>query len=105
MRLGVLQQMDGSSPLYGDIGMDDYTLYPSIRPGAFVRIDPRQKKIPAVHWHSNHDRPIFFVELREHYVCSCEMHGWPADSDCFARVQTPARSTSAIPLRPRLSVA
>lgn len=72
MRLGVLQQMDGSSPLYGDIGMDDYTLYPSIRPGAFVRIDPRQKKIPAVHWHSNHDRPIFFVELREHYVCSAK---------------------------------
>ena len=42
---------------------------------AFVRIDPRQKKIPALDWHSDHDRPIFFVELRERYVCSwCEMH-------------------------------
>ncbi len=71
----VLQQMDGSSPLYGYIGMDDYTLHPFIRPGAFVRIDPRQKKIPPVDWHSEHDRPIFFVELRERYVCSwCEMH-------------------------------
>jgi len=40
---------------------------------AFVRIDPRQKRIP-VHWHSDHDRPIYFVELREHYVCTwCEL--------------------------------
>ena len=71
----VLQQMDGSSPLYGYIGMDDYTLHPFIRPGAFVRIDPRQKKILAFDWHGDHDRPIFFVELRERYVCSwCEMH-------------------------------
>jgi hypothetical protein len=69
-----LQLMDGSSPLYGYIGMDDNTLHPFIRPGAFVRIDPRQKKIPVVDWHSDHDRPIFFVELRERYVCSwCEM--------------------------------
>jgi len=70
----VLQLMDGSNPLYGYVGMDDYTLYPFVRPGAFVRIDPRQKKIPTVHWHSGHDRPIYFVELREHYVCTwCEM--------------------------------
>jgi len=42
---------------------------------AFVRIDSRQKKTPTVAWHSDHDRPIFFVELRERYVCSwCEMH-------------------------------
>ncbi len=69
------QLMDGSNPLYGYIGMDDTTLHPFIRPGAFVRIDPRQKKIPAVDWHGDHDRPIFFVELRERYVCSwCEMH-------------------------------
>jgi transcriptional regulator with XRE-family HTH domain len=69
----VLQLMDGSNPLYGYVGMDDYTLYPFVRPGAFVRIDPRQKKIPAVQWHSGHDRPIYFVELREHYVCTwCE---------------------------------
>jgi transcriptional regulator with XRE-family HTH domain len=70
----VLQLMDGSNPLYGYIGMDDYTLYPVIRPGAFVRIDPRQKKIPSVNWHGD-DRPIFFIELRERYACTwCEMH-------------------------------
>lgn len=70
-----LQLMDGSDPLYGYIGISDYTLYPIVRPGAFVRIDPRQRKIPAVHWRSDHGRPIFFIELRDRYVCTwCEMH-------------------------------
>src|SRR5258708_5293423 len=33
-----------------------------------------KKKIPSVNWHSD-DRPIFFIELRERYVCTwCEMH-------------------------------
>jgi transcriptional regulator with XRE-family HTH domain len=71
----LLQEMQGNNPLYGYIGMDDYTLHPFIRPGSFVRIDPRQKKIPPVNWHTDHDRPVFFVELRERYICSwCEMH-------------------------------
>ncbi len=70
----VLQLMVGFDALYGYVGMDDYTLYPFVRPGAFVRIDSRQKKIPSVGWHGDYDRPIFFVELREHYVCTwCEM--------------------------------
>lgn len=70
-----LQLMNGSDPLYGYIGMDDYTLHPIVRPGAFVRIDPRQKKIPILRWRTDHDRPIFFIELRDRYVCSwCEMH-------------------------------
>ncbi len=70
-----LQLMNGSDPLYGYIGRDDLTLYPFVRPGAFVRIDPRQKKIPIVRWRTDHDRPIFFIELRDRYVCTwCEMH-------------------------------
>lgn len=69
----VLQLMDGSDPLYGYIGVDDYTLYPIVRPGAFVRIDPRQRKIPS-QWRTD-NRPIFFIELRDRYVCTwCEMH-------------------------------
>jgi len=71
----LLQAMQGNSPLYGYIGMDDYTLHPFIRPGSIVQIDPRQKKIPPVTWHSDFDRPVFFVELRERYICCwCEMH-------------------------------
>jgi len=34
--------------LYGFIGMDDYTLYPMIRPGAFVQIDDEDTKIEPI---------------------------------------------------------
>jgi len=57
------------------VGMKDFTLYPIVRPGSFVQIDPRQKKIPSLGWHGDHDRPIFFFELRDSYLCSwCELH-------------------------------
>jgi transcriptional regulator with XRE-family HTH domain len=72
----LLQRMDWHRSLYGYIGMEDYNLHPFVRPGSFVQIDSRQKRIPPVKWHSDHDRPIFFVELREKYLCTwCELHG------------------------------
>jgi transcriptional regulator with XRE-family HTH domain len=71
-----LLQMDWRDSLYGYIGMQDYTLHPIIRPGSFVQIDPRQRTVPPMNWHSDFDRPIFFFELRDRYVCSwCELHG------------------------------
>jgi transcriptional regulator with XRE-family HTH domain len=60
--------------VYGYVGMEDYTLYPLIRPGSFVEIDAKQKKIDRRSWSSEFDRPIYFVELRDSYVCSwCEV--------------------------------
>jgi hypothetical protein len=71
-----LQQIDWRESLYGYIGMGDYTLDPIIRPGSFVQIDSRQRTIPPVKWHDDFDRPIFFFELRDRYVCSwCELYG------------------------------
>ena len=71
-----LQQMDLQKSLYGYIGKDDYTLDPIIRPASLVQIDPRQTKITTGDWHGDHDRPIYFVELRDRYVCSwCELDG------------------------------
>src|SRR5258708_18991854 len=31
--------------LYGYVGMKDYTLHPFVRPGSFVEIDPRKKRV------------------------------------------------------------
>jgi len=43
---------------------------------SFVQIDSRQRTVPPVKWHDEHDRPVFFFELRDRYVCSwCELHG------------------------------
>jgi transcriptional regulator with XRE-family HTH domain len=74
--LGVLQQMDFKQTLYGYVGMEDYTLYPLIRPGSFVLIDDRQKRIQRFPWRTEFDRPIYFVELRDGYACAwCELQG------------------------------
>jgi hypothetical protein len=75
--LFLLQQADPRHSLYGYIGTEDYTLDPLIRPGSFVKIDARQTKINKDVWANEHDRPVYFTELRDnHYACSwCELDG------------------------------
>lgn len=73
----LLQQAGQQEVVYGYVGTDDYTLDPIIRPGAFVQIDPEQNKVIRGVWPSEHERPVYFVELRDnHYaVCWCEIEG------------------------------
>ena len=74
--IALLQQMDLRRCLCGYIGLEDYTLYPLVRPGSFVEIDERQNKVKAGSWQNEFDRPIYFVELRNGYACSwCELDG------------------------------
>jgi transcriptional regulator with XRE-family HTH domain len=59
---------------YGYIGLKDFTMYPLIRPGAFVRIDVRQKRVESQGFYNEYDRPIYFIELRGGYACGwCEL--------------------------------
>ena len=75
--VGFLQHLDLYKSVYGYIGLEDYTLYPLIRPGSLVQIDSGQRKISTEKWKTEFDRPIYFVELRLGYVCSwCQVdHG------------------------------
>ena len=74
--VGLLQQLDLRHRLCGYVGLEDYTLYPHIRPGSFVEIDDRQNRIRHESWQNEFDRPIYFVELRGGYACSwCELDG------------------------------
>ena len=68
--LGFLQHLDLQKSVYGYIGLEDYTLFPLIRPGSLVQIDATQRKISTEKWKTEYDRPIYFVELRKGYVCS-----------------------------------
>jgi hypothetical protein len=68
--IGLLQHLDLRKSVYGYIGLEDYTLYPLIRPGSLVQIDASQRKLSAEKWKTEFDRPIYFVELRNGYVCS-----------------------------------
>ncbi|HYM00504.1 MAG TPA: sigma-70 family RNA polymerase sigma factor, partial [Blastocatellia bacterium] len=68
--VGFLQHLDLRKSVYGYIGLEDYTLFPLIRPGSLVQIDSSQQKIASERWKTEFDRPIYFVELRDGYVCS-----------------------------------
>ena len=68
--VGFLQHLDLRKSVYGYIGLEDYTLFPLIRPGSLVEIDANQRKISAERWSTEFNRPIYFVELRNGYVCS-----------------------------------
>jgi hypothetical protein len=62
--------------LYAFIGMDDYTLYPMIRPGAFVQIDDQDTKIQSESWDNDFERSIYFFQLRDGYAYGwCELEG------------------------------
>src|ERR1700690_1548002 len=74
--IALIQKLDVRHCQYGFIGMQDYTMYPLLRPGSFVQIDGQAGRTPPAEWRTEFDRPIYFVELRDGYVCSwCEVRG------------------------------
>lgn len=71
-----LQHFDLRHRSYGFVGLKDYTLYPLIRPGSFVEIDPDVKKPQHAIPRAEFDRPIYFIDLRNEYACAwCELVG------------------------------
>jgi transcriptional regulator with XRE-family HTH domain len=70
----LIQHLDLRNGVYGFVGMSDRTMYPIIRPGSIVQIDQNQRKILPIKWQNEHERPIYFTELRGEFICSwCEM--------------------------------
>jgi len=70
----LIQHLNLTKCIYGYIGLKDLTMYPLIRPGSLVQIDGSQRKISPGKWRTEFERPIYFVELRNGYVCSwCEV--------------------------------
>jgi transcriptional regulator with XRE-family HTH domain len=62
--------------IYAHLGSSDFTMYPIIRPGAFLKIDTSQNQLATAAWRNEYERPIFFIELREAYACGwCELQG------------------------------
>ncbi len=74
--VSLLRQLGSRDTLCGYIGLEDRMLYPLVRPGSFVQIDPHQRKIQTGRWQNEFERPIYFFELREGYACSwCQLDG------------------------------
>ena len=61
---------------YGFIGLTDRTMFPLLRPGSLVMIDPQRRRIQQNGWTNEFERPIYFVELRDGYRCAwCQVDG------------------------------
>jgi len=67
---GVLTNGNGRH-LYGYIGLSDRRMVPLLRPGSIVLVDVSVHQIEDQEWFTEHDRPMYFVELRDGYRC-----GW-----------------------------
>lgn len=72
--ISMLEHLNLRKFRYGFVGLSDYRMYPLIRPGSFVQIDDCQRVPKPVQYRTEHDRPIYFIELRSGYLCSwCEI--------------------------------
>jgi transcriptional regulator with XRE-family HTH domain len=66
-----LETLDLKEQRYAFIGIEDWFMYPLLQPGTFLAIDETQRKIADSGWTNEFDRPIYFLEHRQGYVC-----GW-----------------------------
>jgi len=69
--LGFLNGLDLRRHRYGFIGLADWSMYPILQPGSLVLIDDAKRKIASSGWTNEFDRPIYFLEHRDGYLC-----GW-----------------------------
>jgi transcriptional regulator with XRE-family HTH domain len=75
--LSFLEHLEKSKYFYAFLGRSDLTMHPLLLPGSFLQIDPERNIIQQNGaWRSEHERPIYFFETREGYLCSwCSKEG------------------------------
>lgn len=69
--LSFLNGMDLKQHRYGLVGLEDWSMFPLLRPGSLVLIDEGRRKIARGGWNNEFDRPIYFFEYRQGFAC-----GW-----------------------------
>jgi transcriptional regulator with XRE-family HTH domain len=70
----LLKRLAEQNYLYVNIGQEDRTMFPILRPGALVQVDPSSTTVDAGPWESEYARPLYLIETRSGYLCSwcCE---------------------------------
>lgn len=72
--LAFLDKFSQSPHAYAFVGTEDFTMYPLILPGSFLQIDEKKTQVVKDGWRSEYERPIYFVETRDEFICSwCSM--------------------------------
>ena len=69
--LALLNSLEIRNHRYGFIGSEDWSMYPLIPPGSLILIDENQRKVMNTGWLNEFERPIYFCEHRDGFVC-----GW-----------------------------
>jgi transcriptional regulator with XRE-family HTH domain len=67
--LAYLAQFVTCQYTYGYVGSEDLTMYPILPPGSFVQVDEAKNRVAEGGWHSEYERPIYFVETRGGHTC------------------------------------
>jgi hypothetical protein len=65
-----LRQLSETQHTYGYLGTEDFTMYPILLPGTLLQIDEKQTEVINEGWKSEYERPIYFIETREGFICS-----------------------------------
>jgi transcriptional regulator with XRE-family HTH domain len=55
---------------YAYVGSEDFTMYPLIAPGSFLQVDESRTRVQTGMWRSEFERPIYFVETRQAFICA-----------------------------------
>lgn len=74
--LMLLNGLDLRNHRYAFIGTEDWYMYPLLQPGSLVVIDETKRKIVPSGWSNEFERPIYFLEHRDGYLCGwCTLNG------------------------------
>ena len=74
--LMLLNGVDLDTNRYAFVGSDDFWMHPLIRPGSLLWIDDQQKRPASGPWATEHERPVYFLEHRDGFLCSwCHLSG------------------------------
>lgn len=80
--LSFLNGIDLKQHRYGLIGLEDWSMFPILRPGSLVLIDDGRRRIMRSGWGNEFERPIYFLEHRQGFTC-----GWCTLQDGHLLVQ------------------
>jgi hypothetical protein len=68
--IAFLSSVEARRHCYGFIGLDDWSMYPILQPGSLVLIDETRCRIATGGWVHEYDRPIYFLQHRQGYICA-----------------------------------
>jgi transcriptional regulator with XRE-family HTH domain len=68
--LMLLNRLDFKHQRYAFIGTEDWSMHPILPPGSLVMVDEKKRKVEPSGWITEFERPIYFLEHRDGYVCS-----------------------------------